>query len=155
MQQYPSVDPQDPTYRRIWYIRYADDFLIGLAGPQAEAEEIKARLTEFLTIELHLTLAAEKTLITHASTGRARFLGYEIGTMKSQTKFDDRHRRTVNGKIALFIPKDVIQTKRKRYVRNEKVVHRPELMNNSEFDIIVRYQWEYRGLAEYYAWPIT
>jgi Type II intron maturase len=70
--------------------------------------------------------------------------------MKSQTKFDDRQRRTVNGKIALFIPKDVIQTKRKRYLRNGKVVHRPELMNDSEFDIIVRYQGEYRGLVAYY-----
>jgi hypothetical protein len=150
MQQYPSVDPDDPEYRRLRYVRYADDFLLGLAGAQADAEEIKARLTTFLKAELHLTLAAEKTLITKAYAGRARFLGYEIGVMKSQTKFDANRQRTVNGKVGLYIPEDVIQTKRKRYYRDGKVVHRPELENESEYDIITRYQWEYRGLVEYY-----
>jgi len=142
--QYPSVDPNDPGYRRLRYVRYADDFLLGLAGPMTDAEEIKERLRKFLETELHLTLAAEKTLITHASNGRARFLGYEIGVMKS------KQRRTVNEGIALYIPEDVIQTKRKRYLRDGKVVHRTELMNDSEYDIITRYQWEYRGLVEYY-----
>jgi hypothetical protein len=93
MQQYPSVDPDDPEYRRLYYVRYADDFLLGFAGPKAEAEEIKERLTTFTKRELKLTLAAEKTLITHAETGRARFLGYEIGVMKSQTQFDELKRR--------------------------------------------------------------
>ncbi len=152
MQQYPSVDPDDPEYRRLRYIRYADDFLLGLAGPRAEAEEIKERLTMFLRTELNLTLAAEKTLITHATTGRARFLGYEIGATKSETKFDDYRRRSVNERIELYIPENVIQTKRKRYLRDGKAVHRPEFENDSEYDIISRYQWEYRGLVEYYAW---
>jgi hypothetical protein len=146
----PSVDPNDGEYRRLRYIRYADDFLLGLAGTKAEAEEIKERLTEFLQTNLSLTLAPEKTLVTHAHQGRARFLGYEIGTMKTETRLDDLKRRSVNEGIKLYIPDDVIQTKRKRYIRDEKVTHRPELMNNSEFDIIIRYQWEYRGLVEYY-----
>lgn len=150
MQQYPSVDPHDPEYRRLRYVRYADDFLLGRAGSHADAIAIKAGLTTFLTTELRLTLAAEKTLITNASTGRARFLGYEIGTMKSQTKFDANRKRAVNEKIGLYIPEDVIQTKRKRYYRDGKVVHRPELENESEYSIISRYQWEYRGLVEYY-----
>jgi len=150
MQQYPSVDPDDPEYRRLRYVRYADDFLLGLAGPHADAVVIKDRLTTFLATELNLTLAAEKTLITNASTGRARFLGYEIGTMKSQTKFDANRTRSVNERIGLYIPEDVIQTKRKRYYRDGKVVHRPELENDSEYGIINRYQWEYRGLVDYY-----
>ena len=83
-QQYPSGEPEDPQYRRLLYIRYADDFLLGLAGPKAEAEEIKHRLATFLGTKLNLTLAVEKTLITHAAD-RARFLGYEIGILKSQT----------------------------------------------------------------------
>jgi len=58
--------------------------------------------------------------------------------------------RTVNAGIALYIPEDVIQIKRKRYLRDGKIVHRPELMNDSEYDIIHRYQWEDRGLVEYY-----
>jgi len=122
-QQYPSVAPEDPEYRRLRYVRYADDFLLGFSGPKAEAEEIKQRLTTFLGTKLNLTLAAEKTLLTHALTGKARFLGYEIGIMKCQTKFDDKRRRVINGKVGLYIPEDVIQTKRKRYLRDGKVMH--------------------------------
>jgi Reverse transcriptase (RNA-dependent DNA polymerase) len=86
MQQYPSVNPNDEHYRKLRYCRYADDFLLGFAGPKTEAEEIKDRIATFLGTELKLTLSAEKTLITHASTGKARFLGYAIGIMTSPTK---------------------------------------------------------------------
>jgi hypothetical protein len=139
-QAYPSQDPDDIDYRRLRYVRYADDFLLGLADPKAEAEEIKDRLTTFLQTELNLTLAAEKTLITHALTGRARFLGYEIGILKSQTKFDDFRRRSINGNVGLYVPEDVIQTKRKRFLRDGRTIHRAELINDSEYDIIYRYQ---------------
>jgi group II intron reverse transcriptase/maturase len=150
MQQYPSQDPKDPDYRRLRYIRYADDFLLGLAGPMMEAKDIKDRISMFLGTELKLTLSAEKTLITHAHTERARFLGYEIGIMAAPTKFDERRKRSVNGKVGMYIPEDVIRTKRERYLRDGKPIHRPELLNDSEFDIIVRYQSEYRGLVNYY-----
>ena len=150
-QAYPSVDPNDSDYRRLRYIRYADDFLLGLAGPRAEAEDLKERLATFLKTELNLALSDEKTLITHAQTGRARFLGYEIGLMQSQTKFDHQRRRSVNGKVGLYVPEDVIECKRKRFLRDGKAIHRAELVNDSEYDILIRYQWEYRGLVEYYA----
>ena len=154
MQQYPSVNPNDEHYRKLRYCRYADDFLLGFAGPKTEAEAIKARIATFLGTELKLTLSAEKTLITHASTGKARFLGYEIGVMTSPTKMKTDsytgRKRTVNGTVGMYIPDDVIQTKRKRYMRGEKVRPRPELRNDSEYDIIMRYQGEYRGLVHYY-----
>ncbi len=86
----------------------------------------------------------------NATHSRARFLGYDIGAFTADTKCDDRQRRCINGRIGLYIPEDVIQAKRKRYLRDGKVVHRPELMHDSEYDIIIRYQWEYRGLVEYY-----
>ena len=149
-QQYPSVDPEDPEYRRLRYVRYADDFLLGCIGPKAEAEEIKAKLTTFLRTKLSLTLAVEKTLITHARTERARFLGYETGIMRSQTKLDDQKRRAIHGQVGLYIPKDVIQKKRKRYLRDGQPIHRTEYLNDSEYDIIHRYQGEYRGLVGYY-----
>src|SRR6195256_4492171 len=76
----PSVDCDDPGYRRLRYARYADDVLLGFSGPKAEAEEIKQRLTQFMRDELHLELSDEKTLITHARTSAATFLGYEITT---------------------------------------------------------------------------
>jgi hypothetical protein len=75
MQQLPSGNPHDPGYRRLRYIRYADDFLLGFIGPLTEAEEIKGRITTFLSTALKLTLSAAKTLMTHAHAGKARFLG--------------------------------------------------------------------------------
>ncbi|MEU9247907.1 reverse transcriptase/maturase family protein, partial [Streptomyces sp. NPDC048385] len=74
----PSQDPRDPAYRRLRYVRYADDILLGFSGPKAEAVEIKQRIGEFLRDELKLELSTEKTLITHARTEKARFLGYDI-----------------------------------------------------------------------------
>jgi group II intron reverse transcriptase/maturase len=149
-QKYPTGDPNDPNYRRLKYVRYADDFLLGFAGSKAEAEEIKEKVAEFLQRELHLTLSPDKTLITHALTGRARFLGYEIRIMESQTKFDVERKRSVNGKVTFYIPEDVIQKAQKRYEKDGKVIHRTELLNDSEYDIITLYQGAYRGLVEYY-----
>ena len=149
MPQKPSVDPNDDEYRRLRYRRYADDFVLGYAGTMAEATGIKEKIAAFLATQLHLTLSAEKTLITHAHTSRARFLGYDIGTMNSQTKCDKRRQRTVSTKIGLYIPEDVVQKTRQRYVRNGTAPHRVERMNESAYDRITRYQSAYRGLVAY------
>ena len=69
----PSVDPQDPGYRRLRYVRYADDILLGFTGPKVEAEEMEHRLAQFLRDDLKLELSETKTLITHARTGAAQF----------------------------------------------------------------------------------
>jgi retron-type reverse transcriptase len=71
----PSRDPNDPRYRRLRYVRYADDTLLGFVGLRAEAEEIKQRIAQFLRDDLKLELSEDKTLITHARTQAARFLG--------------------------------------------------------------------------------
>ncbi len=110
---------------------------------------MKDKGASFLQTELKLTLSAEKTLMTHAHTGRARFLGYEIGIRYSSTKLEDRLRRSVNGAVGMYIPEDVIHAKRTRYLRDGKPLHRPELQNDSEYDIIIRDQGEYRGLVQY------
>src|SRR5215472_15202773 len=48
LRKLPSRDPMDPGYRRLKYIRYADDHLLGFTGPKAEAEQLKASLATFL-----------------------------------------------------------------------------------------------------------
>ena len=78
LRRLPSRDPHDPGYRRLRYTRYADDHLLGFIGPKAEAEDIKDQLARFLRDDLALELNPDKTLITHARTRAARFLGYEI-----------------------------------------------------------------------------
>jgi group II intron reverse transcriptase/maturase len=146
----PALDPYDPDYRRLRYIRYADDFLLAFVGTRTEAEEIKQQITDFMSNELKLQLSETKTLITHASTESARFLGYEISVGRNDSWRDRQDRRNLNGEILLRLPKDALQKFCARYERNEKPIQRGELMLDSDFDIIARYQSEYRGYVQYY-----
>jgi group II intron reverse transcriptase/maturase len=148
-QQLPYYDPNDPDFRRLRYVRYADDFLQGFNGPKEEAEEIKQKLEVFLRDNLKLELSQAKTLITQARTGTARFLSYEIHTIQNDTK-QTNGRRSVNGQVGFRIPKDIIREKCQDYTEGGKPIHRPEMMKDSVFTIISTYQAEYRGLVEYY-----
>src|SRR5205814_7302729 len=140
----PSADPDDPGYRRLRYCRYADDHLLGFTGPKAEAEEIKQRLARFLRDELKLELSADKTLITHARTQRARFLGYDIIAQHCMT------RPAVNGVIGLRVPREVITAKQAPYLVHGTPWYRPRLLNLDDLQIISTYGSEYRGLVPYY-----
>jgi group II intron reverse transcriptase/maturase len=150
LQQLPSIDPYDRHYRRLRYIRYADDFLIGFSGPRQEAETIKRDLKEFLQTRLKLELSEAKTLITHASTQPARFLGYDIVSQQANHQHDQSGRRSVNGTIGLRLPRNLVQQKRQRYLRHDKPKVRAELLGNHDFSIVAQYQQEYRGLVQYY-----
>jgi group II intron reverse transcriptase/maturase len=145
----PSTDPMDPGYRRLFYCRYADDELLGFIGPKAEAEEIKSKLARFLRETLALELNPDKTLITHARTGAARFLGYQITVQHCNTRLT-KGRRMVNGKVALRVPKDVITAKCAPYRCHGKPWHRPRLQNLDDYDIVRVYGAEYAGVVNYY-----
>ena len=149
MRTVPYGDPTDPGYRRLRYIRYADDHLLGFIGPKAEAEEIKDQLAAFLRETLALELNQSKTLITHARTRAARFLGYEITVQHCDRKLT-RRRRSANGAIALRVPLDVIKAKCAPYRQHGKPWHRPELQNLDDYDIVRIYGAEYRGIVSYY-----
>jgi uncharacterized protein (DUF427 family) len=154
LQKLPSIVPHDPDYRRLKYIRYADDFALAFTGPKSEAEEIKRLIATFLREELGLHLSEEKTLVTHARNSAARFLGYEITTFHSNAKHSKTKagfkRRSMNGRIGLRVPRAVLMEKRNRYQRGNKAIHRAELLNESDYTIIATYQLEYRGIANYY-----
>ncbi len=145
----PASDPMDHGYRRLKYMRYADDHILGFTGPRAEAEEIKARLARFLRETLGLELNQQKTLITRARSQPARFLGYDIIVQHSRTKIT-AGRRPVNGTIALRVPPDVIKAQCARYRRRGKASHRPRLQNLDDYDIVRIYGAEYRGVTGYY-----
>jgi len=127
----------------------ATHLLLGFAGPKAEAEQIKRRLAQFLRDDLKLELSETKTLITHARTGAARFLGYEIATQHANQTITGG-RRAANGSIRLRVPRDVIQAKCARYRQPGKPERRPELLNDEDHSIISRYGAEYRGVVQYY-----
>ena len=69
----------DPNFRRLSYVRYADDFLVGLIGTKADALKIRERIQGFLRDELNLDLNMEKTKISHHRKDTIRFLGYILG----------------------------------------------------------------------------
>jgi len=147
--QLPSQDPADPSYRRLRYVRYADDWLLGFTGPRREAEDIKSKIAAFLREQLKLELSQSKTLITHATSQAARFLGYEIKAQHSDTKIT-RNRRAVNGAIGLFVPRTVIRQRCALYMSKGKPAQRGSLLHDDDFTIVAKYQAEYAGLVQYY-----
>jgi group II intron reverse transcriptase/maturase len=154
LQKLPSSDPYDPDYRRLKYVRYADDFGLAFTGPKAEAEEIKRQLATFLREELKVNLSEEKTLITHVRSDAAKFLGYEITTLQSDTKQSwtksGFKRRSINGRVGLRVPRAVLREQCTRYKKRGKPSHRASLRNGSDYTIIATYQLEYRGIVNYY-----
>jgi group II intron reverse transcriptase/maturase len=145
----PYGDPNDPGYRRLRYVRYADDFLLGFAGPKHEAREITAKIRTFLRSELALELSESKTLITHAVSQAARFLGYEIRVLHEDTKVT-AGRRSINGTPGLFVPEQVLRAKTALYTQKGKPASRGMLLHDDDFSIVAQYQAEYRGLVQYY-----
>ena len=148
-QKLPSVDLNDADYRRLKYVRYADDWLLGLIGTKEEAEQIKEQVKDYLHEELQLDLSDEKTLITHARTEAARFLSYQISASQDDTRQTNR-KRSVNGGMRLRVPPDLVKKKCQKYQNNNKPIHRKELTNNTEYSIVAQYQSEFRGFVEYY-----
>lgn len=150
LRTHPSQNPQDPHFRRLRYLRYADDWLLGFSGPKAEAEEIKRAIKDFLRETLKLELSEEKTLITHARTEAAKFLGYQIVIQHADDKLDRRGQRQVNETIGLRVPKEVIEQRCALYMRGGKPVQRAEMLDDSDYSIVSKYQAEFRGVVQYY-----
>ena len=154
-QKIPSRDPRDPNFRRLWYTRYADDFLLGLVGTKAEAMEIKQKLAAFLRNELKLELSDEKTLVTHARDEMARFLGYEIHILHADDKHDHRCQRCINGSVGLRAPSSVKNARCAKYMRKGKPIHLMQRINDDAYSIVTQYQAEYRGVSNTTAWLTT
>lgn len=74
----PTRDPKDETFRRMGYVRYVNDFIIGFTGTKTEAEEIKSRIEFFLADELKLKTNKAKSYIFHSSDRGIKYLGFYI-----------------------------------------------------------------------------
>lgn len=143
----------DPNYTRLRYVRYADDSLMGWVGTKAEAEEIQERTGLFLLETLMLEMSAHKTLITHAREGKATFLNYHISVSWENSKHSvvrGNKQRHTNGQIRLEVPKDVVKEWNRRILKGTTTKHRAELMNDSDYDIVMTYERQIRGLINYY-----
>lgn len=78
MRKLPSLMHNDPGYIRVKYVRYADDWIVGIDGPKELATRIKDEVRDFLRDKLDLTLSVEKTHIRNSRTEEAHFLGTDI-----------------------------------------------------------------------------
>ncbi|EOO24104.1 hypothetical protein IIU_00434 [Bacillus cereus VD133] len=151
--------PNDENFKRLFYVRYADDFIIGIIGSKEEAKGIKAQIADYLSTELKLNLSDDKTLITHSSK-KARFLGYDITIARSQSRKmckDGKMRRTASYKCMLYVPKEkwVNNLKDKGILKilhngNWKQTHRRNLVDLDDLEILNIYNSEIRGLYNYY-----
>ena len=159
----PHKDAMDADFRRLQYVRYADDFLISVIGSKSECETIKADITQFMREQLKLELSDEKTLITHAQD-KAKFLGYEIFIRKSDAvkrNKDGVLKRDFNGAVVLTLNSAVKQKKLTEYnaleVRNidGKDIWwskpRRYMTPMKPEDILAQYNAEIRGLYNYYS----
>jgi AI2M/AI1M-like, HNH endonuclease/Type II intron maturase len=146
----PSQDPNAPNDQRRRYVRYADDWRLGFAGPKHEAQEIKARIRAFRRDERTLELSESTTLSTHATSQAARVLGSEVRAQHADDTLDRRGQRAVNAAIGLFVPQPVIRQRCARYMSAGTPALRGALLHDDDFTIVAKYQAEYRGLVQYY-----
>ncbi|WP_108306693.1 reverse transcriptase/maturase family protein [Metalysinibacillus jejuensis] len=159
MLQMPYYDPEDESYKRLRYVRYADDFLIGIIGSKEDAERIKRKVGEFLKNELDLELSEEKTLVTHVSD-RAKFLGFEITKRVpkiERVSYSHGSMRKANGNLEFYMPHDyaVKWLKDARAITFKKdgtwkPVARYSLTNLSDLELISIANSEIRGIYNYF-----
>lgn len=159
---FPNGDEMDGSYRRLKYIRYADDFILGVIGSKEDALRIKEDIKSFLSESLALELSEEKTLITH--TGKsAKFLGYEITVTRNNHQRRDvqgRLRRTYGKRVRLNVSMATLRDKLLEYgameikLRNGKEIWKPKcrsgLIFNDDLEILDRYNRETVGFCNYY-----
>lgn len=161
----PYSDPMDTEYKRVVYVRYADDFLIGVIGSKEDAKQVKIDVGEFIKEQLHLEMSPEKTLITHGNDF-ARFLGYLVTVSREQNRTRTKNgftRRTYVGKVKLYVPKEkwlnrllsygALKISYDKAHGNKEVwepVRRPGLIRLDDIEILNQYNAEVRGMYNYY-----
>ncbi|MBS3902283.1 MAG: group II intron reverse transcriptase/maturase [Dethiobacter sp.] len=151
---------KDATDKKLVYVRYADDFLIGVNGTKEECQQVKTLLKEFLANRLKLELSDEKTKITH-SAEYARFLGYDVNVRRTgelKRRSDGIVQRTLNGTVELLVP---LGEKIERFVIDKKIAkvgrdgklqsqHCNPVLHNTDLEIVDHYNSQTRGICNYY-----
>lgn len=160
----PTHPVQETSYKAIQYVRYADDFIVGVIGSHEDAKKLKQDLTAFLKEKLGLTLSTEKTKITNTAEN-ARFLGYDISVSRSQDikrLKNGKSQRVYSGVVQLRMPLEKWTAKLLEYgairIKKDesgkerwKTMPRGKLINRTDIEILSRYNSEIRGLYNYYA----
>lgn len=147
---------------RVHYVRYADDWVVGIVGTKKFAEEIKNEIKIFLNKELKLKLSEEKTKITHLGTQYAKFLGHYIRAATLRQHIATRRRskdgqyqniRKSTSKPKILVPINDLKEKliQKGFANVEgKPKYIGKFIGLSDYEIINRYNYVLRGLMTFY-----
>ena len=153
----PSIDPMDPNYKKVLFVRYADDWIVGFIGSKEVANEIKERINLFLMSELKLNLSIEKTKISYLPEGTTSFLGFNIKSGGKSTNVTNRtldKKRSVEWQPKLFVPIDKIVSKlsdKNFCTKLGHAVRKRGWINYPDNIIIGKYNFILKGLRDYYA----
>lgn len=153
-------DRMDPEFRRMHYVRYADDFIITIIGTKEEAKEIKVRVGQFLE-HLKLTLSDDKTLITNPMDNAVSFLGYLIQKTAPTIKV---YYRKYHGKLkrvlrsthgSIFVKADAAKVKKRLHEKgfcqkDGNPIANFKYLSNTQYGTIIQMNYILRGLATYY-----
>lgn len=150
----------DPHHRKLWYVRYADDMLLGLTGPKSDALAILKEIEIAVDKELNMQIHPDKSGVEHHSDG-VLFLGYRLlGNYDSKLNFGEVQRH-VSNRIKFSVP---TQRLLKRYMnkgflqiakkgKNIKYVARRVdkwIFLSDDFEVVKRFNAVMRGIANYY-----
>lgn len=158
----PASNAMDENFKRLSYVRYADDFLCGVVGSKAEAIRIKEDIKAFLDEKLRLTLSDEKTLVTHGKD-KAKFLGYEVFINESYDRARQKNGNTArkfNGLVKIYVPKEKWVKRLLDYgalkisivdgKEHWEPIHRNCMVNNDDLEILNQFNSEIIGMYNYY-----
>lgn len=158
--QLRKTPSKSQTDKKIVYVRYADDFLLGVNGSKEDCQHIKDELSAFIRGTLKMELSEEKTLITH-SNQYARFLGYDVRVMRNgviRPNGRGATQRTLSNRVELTVP---LQDKIMRFLFDNKIIAQKQngeikpiarisLLRLTDLEIVGSFNAELRGLCNYY-----
>uniref|UniRef100_UPI0030E33902 hypothetical protein n=1 Tax=Dematophora necatrix TaxID=2751867 RepID=UPI0030E33902 len=146
------IDP-NASHKKLEYIRYADDWIIGVRGSLEDCRIIVNKIDKFINEELNLDLSKEKTKITNAGKEVAKFLSVDIHRKTHRTYRNNNGiiRRNVNN-LRLAAPIQHISKKLQTYGFLKGNIPYPKFkwMNEDKDAIILLYNSIYRGIVNYY-----
>jgi hypothetical protein len=162
----PYGDPLDPNFKRMMYIRYADDFAILIEGSHNDATHVRNQVKSFLLQNCGLTLNLEKTLITNLRDNNFSFLGAEIVKLKANTSFvhkvndslGRKSKRRGHARLLIKAPFATLLNKIKNngFARQDRLGnYRPvaytKITNLSHYEILTFYNSKINGLLNFYS----
>lgn len=147
---------------QIEYVRYTDDWIIGIKGNKVLANQLKVEVSKFMTVWLKQTMYPIKTKITNLRAEKAKFLGYEIYLLKNinispYIRSRTRTTRCKNPQLQFDIPMDFVLQKMeekgyiKKLVKRHRSISKVSHTTLVDTVIVKHFSRVWRGFSNYYS----